>query len=215
MLQQRTDTDGGGPHDRMSQGLIPIRYENQGVAVWAVRVDGSDDPPVVVDVDTQLREWRPCGASFSQYIYTCVWDYRMVQFKDAFARTDNIPFDESQLDFLRVTFNQGPTTSGWPRDHTDRFYSGAQALFFRADDMADWFLGANNEQELESLIGTVGHLESLKDYLYSHTDAGNRVLARIKADAQQVVAPSGGRVPNLKSMSLAAAGRTGSLSGFR
>jgi hypothetical protein len=186
MLRPRTDTNGGGPHDLLSQGLIPIRYENQAVAVWAVRLDGTDDPPVVVDVDTQFRKWRPCATSFSQFLYTCVWDCRMVQFQDAFACTDNVPFDESQLDFLRATFNEGPTTSGWPRDRTYRFCLGSQALLFWADDVADWFLGADNEQDLESLIRRIGHLESLKDYLYSHTDAGNRVLARIKKDAEPV-----------------------------
>ncbi|MCP5045462.1 MAG: hypothetical protein GY944_30910 [bacterium] len=194
MLGPRTDTIGGGPHDLLSRGLIPIRYENQGVAVWAVRLDGTDDPPVVVDVDTQFREWKPCASSFSEYVYTCVWDYRKVLLQDASVCTDNIPFDQSQLAFLRSRFAEYPTTFGWARDQTYRFYRGGQAIMLWADEVADWNLGADTEEQLHSLIATVGHLESLQDHLYTGRAGGKRVLERLRAvdpGFEESIAPRG------------------------
>ena len=40
--------------------LIPIRHENQGVCTWAILLDGSDDPPVLVEVDSDGIMWQPC-----------------------------------------------------------------------------------------------------------------------------------------------------------
>jgi hypothetical protein len=45
--------------------LIPIRRENQGVCTWAILLDGSNDPPVYVDVDSVGTEWRLHAKSFS------------------------------------------------------------------------------------------------------------------------------------------------------
>src|SRR5262245_21618212 len=38
--------------------LLPFKYENQGVCTWSISLDGSDDPPVYVDVDTDGKQWN-------------------------------------------------------------------------------------------------------------------------------------------------------------
>ena len=53
--QPQRDNHGGGPHDLLADDLLLFRWENQRVCAWAIRLDGSDDPPVVVDLDTQFR----------------------------------------------------------------------------------------------------------------------------------------------------------------
>lgn len=57
--------------------LCPLRWiwKNQRVCAWAIRLDGSDDPPVVVDFDTQFRSWKESALSFSQPLYAWMWDY--------------------------------------------------------------------------------------------------------------------------------------------
>src|SRR4051812_13188258 len=50
--------------------LIPIRHENQGVCTWAILLDGSEDPPVLVDVDSDGKVWQPLAREFSTYVYT-------------------------------------------------------------------------------------------------------------------------------------------------
>jgi hypothetical protein len=44
--------------------LLPIRHENQGVCTWAVALDGSQDPPVLVDVDSGGKNWQTPGFDF-------------------------------------------------------------------------------------------------------------------------------------------------------
>ncbi len=63
------DIHGDGPQDRLANNLLVFRWENQGVCAWAIRPDGSDDPPVVVDVDTQFKSWIECASSFSRHLY--------------------------------------------------------------------------------------------------------------------------------------------------
>lgn len=65
----RNDTLGGGPHDLLARDLVPFRYENQAVCVWAFVLDGSDDPPVLVDFDTQFKTWTRCAGTFSEHLY--------------------------------------------------------------------------------------------------------------------------------------------------
>src|SRR5260370_41245603 len=48
--------------------LVPFKYENQGVCVWAFLLDGSDDPPVYVDVDSNGALWNMQAPTFSAYI---------------------------------------------------------------------------------------------------------------------------------------------------
>lgn len=61
-----------------TQRLLPFKNENQGVCVWAVDMDGSDDPPVYVDVDTGGAEWFLQAPTFSAHVNACVWDYARV-----------------------------------------------------------------------------------------------------------------------------------------
>src|SRR6266566_8654434 len=42
------DWCGEGPRDFVHEGLLVFMGENEGVCDWAVRLDGSPDPPVVV-----------------------------------------------------------------------------------------------------------------------------------------------------------------------
>lgn len=58
--------------------LLPFRIENQGVCTWSIALDGSDDPPVYVDVDSNGRDWHLLAPNFSTYVRTCVWDYKVV-----------------------------------------------------------------------------------------------------------------------------------------
>jgi hypothetical protein len=50
-----------------SLGLLPFMVENQGVWVMAVRLDGSEDPPVVISFDdvTPSAVWQPQADRFS------------------------------------------------------------------------------------------------------------------------------------------------------
>src|SRR5262245_55923785 len=77
--------------DLNSQRLLPFKNENQGVCTWSISLDGSDDPPVYVDVDTGGRQWNMVVPTFSAYVYSCVWDYSVVIDQPALAQAQNEP----------------------------------------------------------------------------------------------------------------------------
>ena len=55
--------------------FLVFKRENQGVCAWAVLLDASADPPVFLDFDSRFNSPVKCSDSFSQYLYSCVWDY--------------------------------------------------------------------------------------------------------------------------------------------
>lgn len=81
----------GSPYE-VSHGVLKIQTENQGVAEWYVRLDGSEDPPVLVesefhhepdetwddadDGDYLSRAiFKVQSPSFSEYVYQCVLQF--------------------------------------------------------------------------------------------------------------------------------------------
>lgn len=57
------------PVDTIAEGHLLVMIENQGTCSWAVRLDGSDDPPVDVEYDSMPEpEWQPFAASFSDFV---------------------------------------------------------------------------------------------------------------------------------------------------
>lgn len=63
-------------HHLLEQGLLPILIENQAVVKWAVRLDGSADPAVLVTWD-EIRPsavWELYAETFSVFAFTRLWD---------------------------------------------------------------------------------------------------------------------------------------------
>ncbi|MFI9825725.1 hypothetical protein ACIHFC_35730 [Streptomyces sp. NPDC052013] len=56
------------------RSLLPVLL---GDRYWAVRLDDGDDPSVVTawDAFSSTVDWEPGAASFSEFVYTRIWDY--------------------------------------------------------------------------------------------------------------------------------------------
>jgi hypothetical protein len=67
------------PIDLVREGRLLLLVENQGVCSWAVRLDGSDDPPVDIEYDSMPEpEWHPFAHSFSAFVEHCAfWTERV------------------------------------------------------------------------------------------------------------------------------------------
>src|ERR1017187_8768301 len=100
--------------------LLPFKYENQGVCTWSILLDGSGDPPVYVDVDSDGAQWNMQAPTFSAYIYSCVWDYVFVLDQRALVQAQNAPLSPDAIDQLRARFSEQPATFGWPGRSEER-----------------------------------------------------------------------------------------------
>jgi hypothetical protein len=173
----RKDTHGGGPHDLLARGLVVFRYENQGVCVWAFGLDGTEDPPVYVDFDSQFKTWAKCAPTFSEHLYTCVWDYALVLTRDLLVQGQNPPVSETALSFLRENFDIGPETYGWPGHTQYRFSRRDQRiLIWASEGQADWWLTADREESLSDLIDKVRPCDQVGQSLWSNSERADSLL---------------------------------------
>ncbi len=173
----RKDTHGGGPHDLLARNLIVFRYENQAVCVWAFRLDGSDDPPVFLDFDSQFRTWSQCARSFSEHLYTWAWDYALVLKRELLVQAQNQPLTDDALSFLRMNFDVGIETNGWPANTQYRFSKDdKRILIWAGDKQADWWLSAETAESLRELIERIGECDRVRQSMWSHSERGEALL---------------------------------------
>lgn len=167
--------------ERNAHRLLPFKHENQGVCTWAIELDGSDNPPVYVDVDSHGAQWDMQAPTFSAYIYACVWDYAFVLDQRALVQAQNAPLSPEAVDQLRACFSQQPATWGWPGSTQHRFAGTDHAiLIWAADDQADWFVGARDAKSLEAALRAVWNLDRVGHSFYDCSELGKTVLDRIR-----------------------------------
>jgi len=167
-----------------SQTLLPFRHENQYVCTWAVVLDGSEDPPVYVDVDSGGREWRMAASKFSEHVYSCVWDYRLVLGQPALVEAQNAALTPAAIERLRASFTEELRTYGWPGNAQYRFARERQAvLIWAGEHQADWFIAAPDEAALESVLRMVWTVDDVGDSLYDCSPIGKAVLSKLRREA--------------------------------
>ncbi len=162
--------------------IIPFRHENQGVALWSILLDGSDDPPVYVNVDD--NGWNILAKTFSGYIYSCVWDYAVVLDKPAFVQAQNDPLSDGALNSLTREFEEHIRTYGWPGSTQFRFSRDRQAiLIWSAENQADWFVAADDADALRSALQTVWQFDAVGQSFYDCSEIGKTVLQEFTQEA--------------------------------
>lgn len=138
------DWHGTGPQDLVATGLLVFLVRTS-MSPVAVRLDGADDPEVLVRVvdATPDRGWRRCADRFSTFIYTHVWEWGGGFWGDECSlQAQDRALDQTDLALLRCRLIEGPRTHGWPGRTTYRFSDG-NAPFLIWDDeerQADWML---------------------------------------------------------------------------
>ncbi len=164
--------------------LIRFKNENQGVCVWAVMLDGSDDPPVVVDVDSNGAQWNMQAPTFSAYVYSCVWDYTLVLGQPALVQAQNGPLSSEGAERLRSQFTEQSPTFGWPGSAQHRFVGKDHAvLIWAGEGQADWFVGAADARALESALRSVWNIDAVGPSFYDCSEIGRAVLEKIRSGA--------------------------------
>lgn len=120
--------------DHLAAGFIPFLLEHQDEALWALALDGSEDPPVVIaelpfgrpDPDGEEPgvlidpasaaevDWKPHASSFSTFILSRVWWARFADTTHELRAYQDEPLAPGDLHFLRSNFEEGPIVKNWP-----------------------------------------------------------------------------------------------------
>jgi hypothetical protein len=164
--------------------LLPFKYENQGVCVWAMLLDGTADPPVYVDVDSNGAQWDLQAPTFSAHVLSCAWDSALVMNQPALVQAQNEPLSSEGLSQLRAQFSEQPPTFGWPGRVQYRFGGIDHAVLIWVEEkQADWFVGARDAKSLEAVLRTVWNLDDVGRWLYDCSAIGKAVLEKIRGGA--------------------------------
>jgi hypothetical protein len=167
--------------DWNSHLLIPLRYENQGVCTWAIALDGSSDPPIYVDLSKLGATWTLHAPTFSRFVYATIWDHIAVLRRRVLVQAQNWPLSADTLKQLTTIAGVERETFAWPGNIQHRFTLGGGALLVWASDrQADWFIAADDELDLRSVLVQLWDLDSVGPNLYAVTHAGARVLASLQ-----------------------------------
>lgn len=172
------------PRDLVREGLLLIARENQGVASWAVRLDGTEDPAVVVEVDSWPDpNWIPCADKFSTFLFCQFWDYCEgpcdLRSNLLLARVSEDLTDDT-LSSLRRGFEELPSTFGWPSGTSLRFQGhGGRMLIWRDKRESDWHLVGRTELELRSLLRKLRDSGIPNHAPYTYDQATEPILHKI------------------------------------
>ncbi|MEM7538929.1 MAG: hypothetical protein AAF639_42625, partial [Chloroflexota bacterium] len=82
-------------------------------------MNGADDPPIVIGY--LKGDWELSTTTFSEHVYSCVWDYGFAFPKPEGVGAQNSPLSKNALSALRELFTEGLTTYDWLWDVQYRF----------------------------------------------------------------------------------------------
>jgi hypothetical protein len=181
--------------DFTAAGYLVFLYENQANCKWAVRLDGSDDPPVyfdeqafpAIDSATEVK-WHSCLVPFSTWAYSRIWDFGTALgfhptsgYKLFLDGSGNEPAPPPLLDYLMERLVQKARSFDWPGGTIYRFaYPGAALRIHAFDSQSDWSIGATSEEALEKLLERIVIGERLPVKLYANDARTAAVLKGFK-----------------------------------
>jgi len=168
--------------DLLRDDLLVFMVENQGVCVWAVRLNAGDDPPVVVARDPDLA-WRSCAEHFSTFIDCQAWAHlHFSPHSDGLlVAAQDVPLRPADLAHLRGRYAERATTHGWPGDNQYRFEGNdARVLIWDAEDQADWWISSPTEDGLARTLSVLWECGDLRGSLWTNDDRAERVLESLR-----------------------------------
>ena len=170
-------------YDPLGDQLLPFMVENQGVCVWAIRLDAGDDPPVVVEVDSGTPpQWQRCADRFSCWLKCQVLDHSVLRACWFAAQGD--PLSAEVLSRLRHRFEEGPQTYGWPGTTNYRFYNARSRLLVSdGNKQCDWWI-LPRSAELAAVLNEIEEIAGIGNNIYAFQDQHEQTLRqwRVAAD---------------------------------
>lgn len=156
--------------DLLEQGLVWVMKEHQDVYSWAIHLNGSDDPPVVVTIENEnlipFTKYDLYVETFSTFVYTCAWDEPLVADDQTFGWKRGLLL-ATELAFFRDHFQEGPLTLNAPGLFNRRFCSGnKRILIHESEDQTNWYFYAPTDDELKQLVEAVLQCVTLKGVMH-------------------------------------------------
>ncbi|APR81831.1 Hypothetical protein A7982_07180 [Minicystis rosea] len=135
--------------------IVQIMSENQGVCIWGVPFDGTEDPPVLVRYDQPGKPWREYAKRFSDFIHSAVLDWGFpLAAADVLRGEHARNIDAAQLEALLGDHERGPASIEVSGDSTVR-YVGAETYVKRTGD-AYWLVAGLSFEAFDRIMERLG-----------------------------------------------------------
>jgi hypothetical protein len=189
-----------GDPAEVAQGYLGFEVENQAVVGWYVRLDGSDDPPVLDnndqwDEDLSRVDWRLVSPAFSHFVFDQMAHYFVGGWwnNTRLAALDRPPAPEDLAHLGRI-YRTGPITDDGDGTRIHRFFNKFGLIYivtFRDEAMgglrAEWSIEGHSQDALHELARSVWHLGTLSETLkpescYVMESCGPEVLKRLRGE---------------------------------
>ncbi len=133
-----------------SQRMLPFLWENQAVFLCVIKLDVSDDPPVLLWDDD--HKWKPINQHFSSFISHWVWNFLYFrQYFNTVLRADESNLSETDIRFLRSNFKEIAQKS--PNSVVFHFHKDDKHIHIWKENeiVSHWWLRAASKQSLLDL----------------------------------------------------------------
>jgi hypothetical protein len=136
--------------------VVQIMSENQGVCIWGVPFDGSEDPPVLVRYEGHGRPWRRYAGSFSDFIYSAVLDWGFpIAAADVYRGEGSAGgVGAPQLGSLLDGHERGPASVEASGDSTVRYVSADS--YVKLTGHANWLVAGLSFEAFDQVMARLG-----------------------------------------------------------
>ncbi len=148
--------------DFQNQDMIPIMIENQASFLWAIHLNGSDDPPVGYwDEDDN---WSLCSSTFSSFIEERIWEH-LYWGEDCVILSESGDIDRKQLS--DISSNMIGDAYEITLDSVFHIHSGKKhIIIFKNDNKrCRWTIRATSAEDLFISIESILKVVPLQDKL--------------------------------------------------
>lgn len=178
--------DGMGERTPTDAPTLPFLWENQGVFVACLLIDGSEDSPVIAWDDD--LEWKPWNDHFSDFLLEWIWGYLDYgKLPDMLTgpnlRAERVPLTPVDFDFLKNHFvAEAPI---YPPSTLDTWVRGDQLIrIWNRGDTTHWWLFADSKASLAELVRLLHPLGTLTEALSANRySIGAEVLQELRPDS--------------------------------
>jgi hypothetical protein len=154
--------------------LLEFMNENQGVCKWAVEIDSTPNPRVLINYDK--RGWEPYCETFSDAIFCQLWDW---QDYPIHAWADAAELTDDALKKLADGFRSLPATHVWPLKENIRLEGDSKSLLlWTAPGMCQMNLRARTPQAFRELLDLTWGYDGVSQRLDGHDPISQDQIAQ-------------------------------------
>ena len=148
--------------------VLPLMSEIYSTWWWGVVLDGTPDPRVAMCWYDEGDTWDYCGASFSEYVFSILFDNPLYGYdEDGFRREVSLGghLGSELRRLLLKEFRVGPTTREFPPGgFTERFWESGQRFSFQNIDLggaqrySSWRLWSSSNAGFTNLVDRLSRI---------------------------------------------------------